>query len=327
MGDAIILGYHRISPAPQQDPLGRDLEVAVPRFTQQMEILARRFSIVPFESLLDWMAKRASPGAKATITFDDGYEDNYTCAFPVLARMGIPATVFLSTDNIEFARPFWTDRLAAYVCRSAGSIVQAPEELGGRLDLISPEDARRGYVRSCAALSGMDDERRERVLDRLGVDAAASKPLTWDQVRRMQRDGITFGAHTRSHPSLPRVSDAAARAEVETSRDLIRARLGAAPAVFAYPFGDVDDRIWPIVEAAGFRGAVTTRPGLCGPHAHRLLLPRLMVDNWPAQVFERRLTGVRFAALVERARAVAGHDVARVRRHAGSDPAPGNSEQ
>src|SRR5579864_216899 len=309
MSDAVILGYHRVSPSPQQDLLGRDLEVAVPRFTQQLEILARRFSIVPFEELLDWLAQGAGAGAKAVLTFDDGYEDNYMYAFPVLARMGVPATVFLSTDNVEFARPFWTDRLAAWLGRSAGAVVAAPDEIARlprRLDLTSAEGVRLNYERLRTELSGLEDDRRERVLERLGAQAVVPKPLTWDQVRSMHRDGITFGAHTRSHPSLPRLSDASARTEVESSRDLIRSRLGVAPAAFAYPFGDVDDRVRRIVEAAGFRGAVTTRPGSCGPDAHPLLLPRLMVDDRPPQVFERSLTTTRFAAFLERARTHAG---------------------
>lgn len=311
MSDAIIVGYHHVSSSPQHDPLCRGLEVAASRFRQQLEILVRRFALVSLEDLLESLARGSGGRPSAAITFDDGYEDNYTCAFPILARMGIPATVFLCTDNIEHARPFWTDRLAAYVCRSAGAVVAAPDELSRPLDPTAVSDVRQRYERLRAELSGLEYDRREQVLDRLGAEAATPRPLTWCQVRHMHRDGITFGAHTRSHPSLPRLSDASARAEVETSRDLIRARLGAAPTVFAYPFGDADDRVRQIVEVTGFRGAVTARSGRCGPNVDPLLLPRLMVHDWPRWGFERRLMTTRFAALLERARAHARPGVGR----------------
>src|SRR5207245_2603215 len=136
VSDAVILGYHRVSVMPHVDVLGRGLEVAASRFQRHLELLARRFSIVPLEDLVVRLMTGADAGATAAVTFDDGYEDNYTCAFPILSQMGVPATVFLTTDNIEHARPFWTERLAAYLCRSAGAVVTLPNEAGGaRLDL------------------------------------------------------------------------------------------------------------------------------------------------------------------------------------------------
>jgi peptidoglycan/xylan/chitin deacetylase (PgdA/CDA1 family) len=300
VSDAVILGYHRVSVMPHVDVLGRGLEVAASRFQRHLELLARRFSIVPLEDLVVRLMTGADAGATAAVTFDDGYEDNYTCAFPILSQMGVPATVFLTTDNIEHARPFWTERLAAYLCRSAGAVVTLPNEAGGaRLDLTSAERIRRSYKRLRAELSGQDGDRRERVLDLLETpNATMGRPLTWEQIRTMSRHGVAFGAHTGSHPSLPRLSDARVRAEVEASRDLIRVRLGVAPTTFAYPFGDVDDRVSRIVEATGFLGAVTTRNGWCTPGARRLLLPRLMVGDWPAQGFVRFLLLARVEARV-----------------------------
>jgi len=95
----------------------------------------------------------------------------------------------------------------------------------------------------------------------------------------MHRQGIVFGAHTKTHPSLTALSEASLRQEIEASRDLITTRLGTKPTVFAYPFSDVDGRVSRMVETAGFCGAVTARAGVCSTGSQRFFLPRLAVGN------------------------------------------------
>jgi peptidoglycan/xylan/chitin deacetylase (PgdA/CDA1 family) len=299
---ALILGYHSIMASAAADPIGRDLVVTAARFRQHMEILARRFTVVPLDVLVARVATRSSADGMAAVTFDDGYADNYHCAFPILSQMGIPAAIFLVTENVEHGRPFWTERLAWHLCRHAGTVLPIPVELGAHADLASVEHRRHAYRELRARLEAMGDgSRREVLVDALGAgDPPHGHPLTWGQIRRMQQGGIAFGAHTRTHPSLPTLSDTVLCEEIEASRDLIAARLATQPIVFAYPFGHVDERVRRAVERAGFRGAVTVRRGPCAPKIPLLLLPRLMVADWEAADFASRLD--MFGTTIERAR-------------------------
>lgn len=71
--------------------------------------------------------------------------------------------------------------------------------------------------------------------------------LSWDEIREMHRSGITFGAHTVSHPDLTRTPSATVEAEVRDSKTIIEDALGTAVHTFAYPFGRCDQRSRDIV--------------------------------------------------------------------------------
>ena len=286
-----MLCYHRVVPAPEIDPTGRGLQVASARFRAHLEILARRFTVAPLDDLVARISAGGRTDGMAAVTFDDGYADNYLSAFPILSDVGIPAMIFLTTDYIDRERPFWMERLARFVRGHLGEAVTLPAELGGRADLTSAADAPRVYQLLRARLQRLDDgAERERWLDLLGAGAPPdSRPLTWEEIRTMQRGGVAFGAHTLTHPSLPGVSDAALRVEVDASREVVAARLAHRPAVFAYPFGDVDQRVRAAVAAAGFLAAVTIRGGRCGSRPAPLLLPRVAVADWTAEEFTRVL--------------------------------------
>lgn len=132
--------------------------------------------------------------------------------------------------------------------------------------------------------------------------------LDWDALGRLAGEGVEIGAHTQSHPKLTRTTDAQLGDEIAGSADAIAARLGRRPTSFAYPYGDVDDRV---AAAAGrtFARAVTTELAVCEPPlaAHRL--PRLdafyfreagLLEAWGTPAFRRRLA---WRNLARRARA------------------------
>lgn len=88
-----VLMYHRVVPCERFD----QLSVTPARFEQQMQWLARSCQVV---SLADAVAQlQAARPARpcVAITFDDGYRDNLVHALPVLQRLGLPATVFVTT--------------------------------------------------------------------------------------------------------------------------------------------------------------------------------------------------------------------------------------
>jgi len=86
----VVLCYHAVS-----DGWPSELAVTPERLRRQLELLVRRgYSGATFAAALT--APRR--GRTLVVTFDDAYGSTRTLAYPILAALGLPATVFLPTD-------------------------------------------------------------------------------------------------------------------------------------------------------------------------------------------------------------------------------------
>ncbi|MFA4991665.1 MAG: polysaccharide deacetylase family protein [Candidatus Omnitrophota bacterium] len=87
-----IIMYHKID----YDSGSSRLVVSPESFSAQMNFLKRhKYNVVGLEELAEMVKKDKIPPKTIAITFDDGYEDNYIHAFPVLSGLGLKATIFV----------------------------------------------------------------------------------------------------------------------------------------------------------------------------------------------------------------------------------------
>lgn len=107
------------------------------------------------------------------------------------------------------------------------------------------------------------------------------RSLTWDEIRALAAAGMDIGNHTVSHPSLPGLTLARVRREIEYAETLIHDHTGVRPATFAYPFGDSGSWVSRVVAAEGFEVAFTNYDTGCTRDlALRWEEPRLPVGPW-----------------------------------------------
>jgi peptidoglycan/xylan/chitin deacetylase (PgdA/CDA1 family) len=113
-GEAIrvpVLVYHSIAQQhPGQTGEQRELDVDPATFRAEMDYLAREHHpVVSFADLIDALVGRATlPPSAVVITFDDGWKNQFTAAFPVLRHYGFTATFFVYTDAISNGSAFMT---------------------------------------------------------------------------------------------------------------------------------------------------------------------------------------------------------------------------
>lgn len=292
---ALILYCHRV----RADDDGFLEAVRPDWFADQLAYLGRHYEIIALEDLLSlFEARQEIPRNAAVITMDDGFRDNFEFAFPLLKRACIPATVFLTTGAVSTGLLPWSQRLGVLFQTTPLEEVPAevPEAKGLWLD--SPEARRAAYslVKPCfRSLGRIEREERLATLEvTLRVEAPRDRMLTWDQVREMKANGVSFGAHTYSHPLLALISRQEAVWEMERSREDLREQLGLRNPPFAFPGGSYNVELLSEVQRLGFRSAFTVerrdrvnRLSNADPYSLR----RVGFPNAPAYVLEAELDG------------------------------------
>ena len=263
-----VLTYHRVND--DCDAFFPALPVSV--FEAQIRHVAQAYTVLTVEELVERMTRNALPRDAIAITFDDGYRDNLTHAAPILARHGVPATIFLATTSIGSAVRPWFDQVALAFKTTRAESVTMP--WGGTIALTDRAARLRALDDAWGRLKLLSETGFEDALRRLlatlepPCDHGLAEPngmLDWSDVRALADLGVVAGSHTATHPILSRLSAARARREIEESRDVIRAMTGFPPQAFAYPNGGLADytpEVVRLVRAAGFRCAVTTRFGI-----------------------------------------------------------------
>jgi peptidoglycan/xylan/chitin deacetylase (PgdA/CDA1 family) len=293
-GVGAILTMHHVRPARADlfQP-NRLLEVE-PEFLEDVIVRLRRSGVELIS--LDEMQRRMSSGQFgrrfACLTFDDGYRDNLTFAYPILKKHEVPFTIYVPTSFPDRIGDLWWRTLEAVVAATdhiATSI--ADREL--HLTCRSPEEKREAYERIYWLLRGLDREEELRSIirelaARYGVDPdgwCAKYCMTWDELARLAADPlVTIGAHTVNHVMLRKQSDRAMRKEMRMSVNVIEAALGLRPAHFSYPVGDptsAGPREFAMAREEGFKTAVTTRPGVLFPEHRDFMtaLPRISLNG------------------------------------------------
>jgi peptidoglycan/xylan/chitin deacetylase (PgdA/CDA1 family) len=214
-------------------------------FDEQVRWLSSNFDVISPRDI-----PAVTRGRHVMITFDDGYSDNYTQAFPVLKSRGVPATFFVATGFIDEPELLWWDEIAWMVRTSKHSTLRLPDYVSAPLVLDEPH--REQTVRTLLrAYKKLPSEFTAAYLDAVGVATGAGRAprdsaelrahwMTWDMLREMYAAGMTIGGHTAYHPVLARLSREEQMTEISTCHRRITEELGVPMNVFAYPVGSRD---------------------------------------------------------------------------------------
>lgn len=258
-----VMYYHRVND--DRDPFFDALPTH--RFEYEMRYLARHHRVVSLREAMERLDAGVADPVVA-ITFDDGYQDNYQNAFPILQRLKLPATIFLTTGSIDSREPLWFEQLAQTLKCTTREHVDLAIDLPRRFWLRTQVERLEASRQIFHLLRQRDDSERQRwlaeILRALGpVDQSERmhKLLTWDQIRLMKASGVDFGGHSVTHPFLSRLKRDRAVWEVTECKKRIEEELQAPADYFAYPSGrEGDFGIWnkELIRAAGYRAAFTT---------------------------------------------------------------------
>jgi peptidoglycan/xylan/chitin deacetylase (PgdA/CDA1 family) len=188
----VVLMYHRVlDDAEISATIHPGMYVTRRTFGRHLEYLSEKYQVLTLQEIGEWvLGKRESPKkTPCAITFDDGWVDNYHHAFPLLQAYGVPATIFVITNQI-----------------------------GG-----------------------------------VGM-------LTWDQIREMEKGGISVGSHTVTHTVLTTLNQTEIREELAISKEKLKRELDHPSDWFCYPKGQFSEEIVGLAKEY-YAGAVVTGGG------------------------------------------------------------------
>ncbi len=291
----LILAYHRVLPPEYLNdfPFDHGLVSATPEsFEWQMQLIKQQRTPVTLDHVAKYIAGEEDLPEKAVVvTFDDGYSDNYTYAYPILKKLSIPATIFLTTGYINTRKLLWHDLGPYTVLRSTN--LSVPTNSGNiQLNSRSSERDRRNATRRFLSyLKSIPHKEAICVLDNLSASRGITLPsgdqdraaiLSWDQVREMHANSITFGSHTVNHALLSRLNSTELFNELRNSKREIEHQIGTNCDFFAYPAGKsiaYNSNATKAVASAGYKLALTYSGGTNWlPQLKPLLLKRQGIE-------------------------------------------------
>jgi peptidoglycan/xylan/chitin deacetylase (PgdA/CDA1 family) len=289
---AIFMLHHVRPPRVGDFQPNRHLEVT-PDFLRAMlaHLRASGIDIVTMDEVHRRLVERNFSSRFACFTLDDGYRDNRDFALPVLKEFDAPCTLFVASDFAEGRGRLWWIALEMAIAKA--TVIEVT--IGGvpcRLDTATASAKLAAFDRLHDWLRSLPERDMQREAHALcmrhGVDDATicrDLCMSWEELRSFASERlVAVGAHSITHCNLAHQSEATASEELTLSRTRIEDALQRPVVHLAYPYGDrhaAGTREFALARAAGYRTAVTTRPGMVFPESGRHLtaLPRVSLNG------------------------------------------------
>jgi len=240
----IVLNYHRIGNADETPFDSGVFSATAEQLESQISYFKSRFHMATLEEVFAMIGDDVPRGTSVLITFDDGYLDNYTLAFPILRAQGVQGVFFLPTAFIGTGKLPWWDEIAYIVKHSVKEHIRLEYPEPATFDRKG-NGGRRVSMQILRLFTQPAVKDPERFISELEKACEVSRPkggtdrcfLDWQEAREMQEHGMAFGSHTHSHQILSKLSPELQQEEARCSREILERELNRKIDTLAYPVG------------------------------------------------------------------------------------------
>jgi peptidoglycan/xylan/chitin deacetylase (PgdA/CDA1 family) len=293
-GAGVVLRFERVrprEPARFQPLKSREI---TPRFLDRtIRALKRwKFDIVSMDEVCQRAVTPASRKRFVCLTFDGGYKDLMTSAYPVLSKHGVPFTVYVPTAFPDGLGEAWWLALEQVIAReNRVSLMMDSKER--HFDIASTSEKYQlyefleGWMRSLKPpdlSSAIKDLCKRYSVDLAALSREAS--MDWHDLAKLAADpNVTIGSATVNYPVLSNLKDVDALREMTMGRAVAQAAFHSDVRHFAYPFADraslARRQHVTMAAEAGFASAATALPGVVQAEGRTSLhaLPRIAWDG------------------------------------------------
>ncbi|MFQ5686511.1 MAG: polysaccharide deacetylase family protein [Candidatus Scalindua sp.] len=299
-GKVTILMFHRVT----DNFFDISLLVKQKTFEECMKYIAQDYPVISMDFLIQNSDKWENiPGDSFIITFDDGWIDFRDIAYPILSRLNVPATVYLTTGFVSSECSYWQERLNNLLLQilanknvfSEKDDIISMLEINLKLkDLISKSEDTQiifkfiDYLKKFThdkilkTISNLEESLKEHSIT-ISEDKHRSF-VNWDEINSIKDPNISFGSHTVKHPILTNEQTNVVKDEISKSREIIERNTGIKVLHFCYPNGNYNDGIKRIVSKS-YKSACTTNSGFVSKDSdiyglNRIGINEEMITDW-----------------------------------------------
>jgi peptidoglycan/xylan/chitin deacetylase (PgdA/CDA1 family) len=274
----LVLTYHRFSEAIHP---GR---ISAAEFRSHLNYLRKRVTVISLpEAICSISGERRLPPNATVITIDDGYNDAFKIALPILKEFQFPATLFVVTNFVNGGSWIWTDYIRYILLAQVTKKFEWRDkmyDLGGMAltsklhlaDQINSQLKELFVHERNQCISDLAEQVSVAVPDLPPSDYSAT---TVEQLREMDSSGLQIESHTVTHPILTKIAHGDLKAELKDSQLYLENVLDRKVQYFCYPNGNVNDEVRKAVVETGYAAAVTTQFGLNEARSDRFMLRRI----------------------------------------------------
>jgi peptidoglycan/xylan/chitin deacetylase (PgdA/CDA1 family) len=292
-GVGAIFTLHHVRPAADTEFAPNSHLEVTPEFLRMMltHVRSRGIDVIAIDEVHQRLREKDFSRRFACFTFDDGYRDNREFALPVMREFNAPLTMFVASDFADGCGQLWWVALEMVIAK-ASTIEVAIGGTPARFDTTSLAGKQATFDRLHDWLRALSEHDMKREIDALcarhdidQISICRDQCMSWDELKEFARDPlVTIGAHSITHCNIARQSEERASHEMRASRARIESALQREVMHLAYPYGDkiaAGPREFALARTAGYKTAVTTRPGmLFSENRHHLTaLPRVSLNG------------------------------------------------
>ena len=234
--------------------------------------------------------KNSLPENTCAITFDDGFENNYSIAAPILDDFKIPATFYFSTDFIENNAMSWIDKIEHCLEKSKKGIINLPwkkENINFSekktkifiLNSIRKNIKKNLKINIDEFVNLIFEQCNLKVPNKLNTDL--DKKINWQQVKEMQNNSLfNIGGHSHKHISLGSLSPKEVDYQIYKSFYLFKKRAKIVLKHYSYPEGqeiDYNNSIIKKLKKKNIKICPTALPGVNNIRTDLFKLKRIML--------------------------------------------------
>ncbi len=279
-------------------------------FEEQIEFMKKNFNIVTMEQVIEcWNSPNGSlPENALLLTFDDGYIDNFVCAFPILKKYGVQGSFFI--PGRTFTENVLLDVNKIHFTLASAKIQDLVKDLFYELDaqrekhpqleknnvlfekyaVESRFDTKETIFVKRVLQTAIDENIRNEISSNLfkkyvGLQEdifARELYMNRDQIRLMKNEGMFIGLHGYDHYWLGNLNKDELKEDVDKSLEVMGEFVDKDSWVLNYPYGSYNEEVIEYISSRGCSLAMTTDVAVAdSDRDSRYEIPRLDCNDFP----------------------------------------------